>query len=131
MRLYKRLRLLHLGYSFHPSVGPHITLNVIFSIIYGRKNLKFGEHLQVDLHFLFFVFFLLSSSSNSSFSSQEFKFIHIQKAKQHIGKGRIDTRQQVYALHLGCIEGPNSELSGTVASSLAKRVLIDYFSISV
>jgi hypothetical protein len=59
-------------------VRNYITLNVIFSAVYGRIDLKFGRDLHIDLLFQFLFFFFLSSSSNSfsSFSS-EIKLIYL------------------------------------------------------
>jgi hypothetical protein len=50
------------------SLGPHITLTVIFIAICGQIDLKFGGDLYVDLLFQFLLFFFLSSCSNSSSS---------------------------------------------------------------
>jgi hypothetical protein len=38
-------------------VGSHITLNLIFSAVCGRIDLKFGKDLQIDLLFQFLLFF--------------------------------------------------------------------------
>jgi esterase/lipase len=64
------------------SVGPHITLNVIFSAVCGQIDLKFGRDLYVGLLFQFLLFFFLNSSSNSSFSS-EIKLIYDQWLRQY------------------------------------------------
>jgi heme A synthase len=45
-------------------VGPHITLNVIFSAVCERIDLKFGGDLHVYLLFQFLLFIFLSFSSN-------------------------------------------------------------------
>jgi hypothetical protein len=45
------------SWSVDPSVHPHITLNVIFSAVCGRIDLKFGKDFHVDLLFQFLLLF--------------------------------------------------------------------------
>jgi hypothetical protein len=62
MRLYKRLSV-----GWMDGWSSKCFKMGFFPAVYGRIDLKFDRDLQVDLHFLFFLFFLLSSFPNSSF----------------------------------------------------------------
>jgi hypothetical protein len=59
-----------------PLVGPHITLNIIFSAVCRQIDMTFGR-VHVDFLFQFLLFFFLTNSFLSSFSlSSEITLIY-------------------------------------------------------
>jgi hypothetical protein len=115
-RLYKRLWCPMVCCLVGWSVGPHITLNLIFSAVCRWIDLKFGGDLHVNLLFQFFLFFFLNSSSNSSFSafssfSSEMKSICNLRANCLFGK--VESRRKWTSWTLNVLRGPAPQVGLT------------------